>query len=79
MPHATIADFDFEGRVAAEERRKELEQRNQAYIRSHPELQQTLHDILESVLIHKPADPMQFIQEHVKAHREKHAPASSGI
>lgn len=71
MPSVTIADFDFEGRVRIEQRREENEDRNKAYIAAHPELQQCLHDIMESVLFHKPQEPLAFVQEHVRLHREK--------
>lgn len=77
MPQVSIADFDFEGRVLAEERRKELEQRNRDYVTAHPELQQILHDIMEAVLFHKPDDALGFLQDHVRQHREKHENVSA--
>lgn len=66
-----IAHFDFASRVEIETRSEELASRNQAYLDAHPELQERMHDMMEAVLFHKPQNPLAFIQEQVKLHREK--------
>jgi hypothetical protein len=68
--HPSIANFDFASRVAIETRHEELQARNEAYLSTHPELQERLHDMMEAVLFHKPEDPLTFVQEQVKLHRE---------
>ncbi|CUG93600.1 Hypothetical protein, putative [Bodo saltans] len=68
--HPSIANFDFASRVEIETRQEELGARNEEYLKTHPELQERLHDIMEAVLFHKPEDPLAFVQEQVKLHGE---------
>ncbi len=56
--------FDFAGRVNVDQRALELTGRNEAYISNHPELQMTLHDLMQSLLFHKPEDALAFIKKH---------------
>ena len=56
--------FDFSGRVNVDQRTIELTARHEAYVSSHPELQMTFHDLMQSLLFHKPDDALDFIQTH---------------
>jgi hypothetical protein len=77
MPQRRVPDFDFAGRVRIDQRSVELEERNRKYIADHPELQQSLHDLMESLVTHKPDDALAFIQNHVRLLREKEGNASA--
>lgn len=76
MVQVSGADFDFASRVHVQTRAAELAARHHTYLRSHPELQQALHDLMENILLHKPADPLTFMQEQVHQLREKNEPVS---
>jgi hypothetical protein len=66
--------FDFAGRMNVERRTAELEKRHEAYVGSHPELQMTLHDLMQSLLFHKPDDALGFIQKHFQDMRGQQNP-----
>ena len=63
--------LDHEQETAFTARRQSLEEQHEAYLGLHPELQYMLHDMTQAVLIHKPEDPLTFLQEHVKVMKEK--------
>ena len=65
--------LDHEQETALNARRQRLEAQHEAYVGSHPELQYILHDITQAVLIHKPKDPLTFLQEHVRDMKERKA------
>ena len=56
--------FDFAGRVNIEQRTTELEARHELYVSQHPQIQMTLHDFMQSLLFHKPEDPLPFMQKY---------------
>ena len=65
--------FPYQNQVAIQERQEELTERHNAYLKSHVELQQVLHEFLQALVIHKPDAPLQYMHDYFTAHREKHA------
>jgi hypothetical protein len=65
---------DFQ-RAEAQLRTTTLSRSHEEYIAQHVELRELLHDVLQAVLVHKPADPIAFIQSHAT----KLKPAWAGI
>lgn len=76
QPAAPLAkqEFDFQGQAAITHRTEELEKVHKAYLDAHPELNQVLHEYMQSLLIHKPSESLGFTSEYFKAHREKREP-----
>lgn len=75
-----VEHLDFAGRAEYEARRLELQANNDAYLRQHCEYRELLHELMQSILVNKPADPIAFMQTYFKAHREEQphpAPASA--
>lgn len=74
MTSLTKELFDFAGRAAVQDRTDELQKYHGSYVAAHPELEQVLHEFLQALLFHKPADTLQFMHEYFTAHREKRQP-----
>lgn len=66
--------FDIQGQTSIKERSAELELYHEEYLKAHPELQQVLHEFMQALLFHKPADALAFMQEYFAKHREKSEP-----
>lgn len=61
------SSLDYEQETAFRARRQKLEQTHEKYLAAHPELHYMLHDLTQELLIHKPEDPLLFIQNRIKA------------
>ena len=53
-------------RVEAQLRTTTLERSHEEYLAQNIELRELLHDVLQAVLVHKPEDPIAFIQEYAR-------------
>lgn len=53
-------------RVEAHLRTTTLERSHEEYLAQNVEVRELLHDILQAVLVHKPDDPIAFIQGYCR-------------
>jgi hypothetical protein len=53
-------------RSNAQARQAELQQQHEEYLASHVEYRELLHDLMQAVLVHRPEDPLAFIQSQVQ-------------
>jgi hypothetical protein len=76
VPCAPLAkhQFDFKGQAGITARTTELTAYHEEYIKEHPELQQVLHEYMQSLLVHKPSDSLAYTKNYFEAHREKREP-----
>ena len=53
-------------RVEAQLRTTTLERSHEEYLAQNIEVRELLHDVLQAVLVHKPEDPIAFIQDYAR-------------
>ena len=52
------------------QRRSDLEQHHDAFVAAHPEILTLLHDAMQAILVHKPDEPLKFMQKYFADNRQ---------
>ncbi|CAJ1033348.1 hypothetical protein Q4I30_006455 [Leishmania utingensis] len=66
VERAKKENLNYEGRVRAENHKDELVMNYTAYLAAHPEITPLLQDIVQHVLVLKPARPLEAMRAFVE-------------